>query len=504
MIKKKSIFIIPLLAGLLSMVSCNSNDDFEYEMLDYSGVAITGFSLQSDKDIMNNLDSVFFTIDLEGARIFNADSLPYGTKTNELCVTITSDLCYQLLLTSVGSDGEEKEVDYLTSPNEKINFSNGDVNLKIVSADGEYTRNYKVRVNVHKMSPDSLYWAAVDATTLPTTFAMPKAQKSVRMADKAYCLSTDGTAFCMAVTSDPYSNIWTKTEVNLPAATDVRSLTATESRLHILAGGKLLWSADGINWTETSEEWRSITASYGDILLGTKNDVAGLCYAYFPDRNCQPETIDDDFPVEGNSGCVSFDSKWSAAPQIMTFGGRNKAGEYIGSTWAFDGRSWAKLNGNLPAGEGYAIAKYTVVETDTVTWKSNRNEVILAIGGNQYDVKNGMVASREVYISRDYGMNWRKAYDDLQLPRYIPALYSADMLVFDTTYGVDTPNPLKAPGWMEMPVELPRIAGSRAIKPITSWDCPYLYLIGGMNSEGTLQPTIWRGAVNSLRFRPLQ
>lgn len=505
MIKKKSIFLIPLLAGLLSVVSCNSDDEFEYEMLDFSGVAITGFSLQSDGDILNNLDSVFFTVDLVNALIFNADSLPYGTKVNGLAVKITSDICYKLLITAPGDEGTEKEIDYLTSPNEKIDFSRGAVNLKVVSGDGEYTRNYKINVNVHKMSPDSLYWASVNETQLPTVFDVPLAQKSVRMGDKAYCLSTDGTSFCMAVSDDPFANQWSKNAAVLPDDAEVRTLTATEGRLHLLAGGKLLWSEDGVNWSDSGETWRSITASYGDVLLGVKEYPDGkLYYAFFPDRNCPSEQIDADFPVSGNSGSVVFDSKWSSSAQVMTFGGRNMSGELTGATWAFDGHSWIRLSGSLPAGEGYSIAKYTVAETDTLSWVTQHKEVILAIGGNHYDPKNGMTVSREVYLSRDYGMNWRKAFDDLQLPKYIPAMYDADLLVFETTYIVGEQETSSGRGWMEMPVALPRVPASRAVKPITSWDCPYLYLVGGIDSSGMLQPKIRRGVVNSLTFRPLQ
>ncbi|MBD5224970.1 MAG: hypothetical protein HDS68_03250 [Bacteroidales bacterium] len=504
MITKKSIFIIPLIAGLLSVASCNSDDDYEYEMIDYSGVAITGFSLQEDDDILNNLDSVFFTIDLVNSRIFNADSLPYGTKVNELAVTITSDLCDQLIISSPGEDGVE-EIDYITSPNEKIDFSRGAVDLKIVSGDGEYSRNYKIYVNVHQLSPDSLYWASVNEAQLPTVFDVPVSQKSVRMADKAYCLTTDGDAFCMAVSDDPFANQWSKVAVSLPSDTDVRTFTATDNQLYILAGGNLLQSADGVNWTACNETWRSITGSYGDILLGVKESPDGNCYhAFFPDGNYPAEQIDADFPVAGNSGCVTFDSKWSSSPQIMTFGGRNMEGEFTGATWAFDGNSWVKLSGNLPAGEGYAVSKYTVAETDTLSWTIKHSEVILAIGGNQYDAKDGMTVSREVYISRDYGMNWRKAYDDLQLPKSIPGMYNADLLVFDTTLSVGDEYTSRGIGWQELPLVQSFSPVSRAVTPITSWDCPYLYLMGGIDRNGKLQPKIRRGVVNSLRFRPLQ
>ena len=96
MIKNKSIFLTLALAGLLSVASCNSDTIYDTDPIDFGGVAVTGFSLQSDKAVLNNLDSVFFSIDLMDARIFNANPLPYGTDVSSLAVTVTSDACSEL------------------------------------------------------------------------------------------------------------------------------------------------------------------------------------------------------------------------------------------------------------------------------------------------------------------------------------------------------------------------------------------------------------------------
>lgn len=499
MIKKKSIYLLLAAAGVLSLPSCNADSSYETAPADLTGVAVTGFSLQSDKTVLNNLDSVFFSINLKDAMIFNADSLPYGTDVSSLSMTITTDACSELKIYYTDKDGGESSLNYLDSPNDAVDFSKGDARLHIVSYDGQYSRDYTVKVNVHKMVPDSLYWAKVDKAALPTSLNAATSQKTVKYLGKAYCLTTDGTAYSMAVNADPYNDkAWQKSSVTFPENVDVRSLTATDSRLCILTvNGKLLWSTDGATWTDSGDVWSSITTSYEDILLGVKKIGDDYYHAFFPDRNCVPEKIDAGFPVSGNAGAVVFDSKWSAAPQVMTFGGRKLNGELTGATWSFDGKSWAMLGERLPAGEGYAVADYVIAETDTVTWRVTESHVILAIGGFQ----SGSKVSRDVYFSRDYGVNWHKAYDELLLPEYIPAMWNADMLVFDTTLpisrGVES-------GWIEMPVRSFAVAGSRAVEPITSWECPYLYMFGGIGENGRLQPDVWRGVVNHLSFRPLQ
>lgn len=35
-----------------------------------------------------------------------------------------------------------------------------------------------------------------------------------------------------------------------------------------------------------------------------------------------------------------------------------------------------------------------------------------------------------------------------------------------------------------------------------SWDCPYIYIFGGMLDDGTLSDEVWRGVLNRLTFIP--
>ena len=79
-----------LLAGAatVAVVSCNEKTEDVEIYLTPSNVAVTAFSLNEDDDVMANLDSVFFSIDLANGVIFNADSLPIGTKIDKLVTTI--------------------------------------------------------------------------------------------------------------------------------------------------------------------------------------------------------------------------------------------------------------------------------------------------------------------------------------------------------------------------------------------------------------------------------
>ena len=46
-------------------------------------------------------------------------------------------------------------------------------------------------------------------------------------------------------------------------------------------------------------------------------------------------------------------------------------------------------------------------------------------------------------------------------------------------------------------------AATRAAKPVTKWDCPYIYVFGGYGNNGMVQNSIWKGVVNRLTFKPI-
>lgn len=503
------------LTGALSFMSCNTDTAYDVEPIDYSGVALKGFSLKSDDSVLNNLDSVFFSIDLNTAQVFNANPLPMGTDVSALAVSLSYDACSEAKLYAPSAkEGEEPtEINYLDNADSKINFANGPVRLHLVSADGTNQRDYYLSVNVNDVKTDSLYWGEMAYAPLPGSLNNAVAQKTVKMGDKAYCLTSDGSAYCMSVSEDPYVGEWHSASAVFPAAVDVRSLTATNAELFILdKAGHLLKSSDGQTWSDTGCEWAAITAVYkgarkdasNDRLLGLRLDGGRYYHTSYPATEEQEAATD--FPVGGNSATIMFDSKWSDAPQIMTVGGRGADGALSGATWAYDGQTWAKLSSGLPKATGYAVVPYVISETDTISWRVKESDVLLAFGG-----KTEKEINRTVYVSRDYGVTWQKGSQLLQLPKVMPAVYDADALVFAKlmTEGDDAAAVCRwRKVFLEMPVMLNaggyRGVASRAVKPITEWECHYIYMFGGLVDNGALTPQVWRGVVNHQLSRPLQ
>ncbi len=504
-------YILSALALAVILPACNdskSSDDEATIAITYSNVAVTSFSLAEDDSVLAGLDSVYFSIDLNNALIYNADSLPKGTDISALVLDIgLPTVSSAILIESPDASGNRKEVDYAETTTDSINFTYGDVTLRITSYDEAVTRDYTIKVNVHTMEPDSLYWNSTAMRTLPGSISNPTAQKSLTFNDKCYCLVSNGSSATLSVTENPYNDDWTVKTANLPAEADVNTFSASSDALYIVVGDArtLYTSADGIDWTATSVSGiRWIYGGYGSSILASQSSADGYVVLRYPEMTTT--AVDNDFPVDMTSQLLTFTTIWSGTNTCIVVGGRTASGTITAETWAYDGSSWAAIskNGGFPtACEGMTVFPYFCFKTDTDTWVTTEYSVLVAFGGRDADG----TMQESTYISYDQGMHWGLAGSLMQLPSYIPSTYSAQALVFKQTMYARSGSST----WREMPAvklqpwfKIDRGVNSRAVAPITEWECPFVYLFGGYPDSGALCNTVWRGVINRLMFKPLQ
>ena len=126
--------MLATLLAAMGFAGCNSEKE-DIATVSYSSVAVEGFSLAADDSVLANLDSVFFTIDLNNALIFNADSLPVGTDVSKLVVKVntTSVGGVELIVPRPGMT--DSVYNYLANQHDSIDFSHGPVTLRITSQD---------------------------------------------------------------------------------------------------------------------------------------------------------------------------------------------------------------------------------------------------------------------------------------------------------------------------------------------------------------------------------
>ena len=485
---------IPGLAGVMllgALAGCNSEE--EPSELTSTNVEVTSFYFKNSER-NPYADSVFFSIDLANAQIFNADSLPYGYDVTRMVPYIATGGAKNVELEVSRSGKADTVYNYTTNSTDSIDFTHP-VKLRLLSLSGTVERTYTITVNVHKVKADSLVWDRQEMTALPTPYAAPVAQRTVQMNETLYCMSTDGSTYAVARNSNPAEWQWETASANIPQDADINTLAATDRELFMLTeSGELIKSEDGREWTSTgSVNWAGLYGGFESVIYGAVKLPDGtVVLESYPSRNCD-NTLPEGMPVSGTSVPVTYHFEYSMRPMMIICGGRQANGELSDRVWGFDGYSFIELSVTpmLKAMTDMTVIPYFAYRESTY-WKSYEYPALVAMGGVTADGKQ----NDTVYISYDYGMNWRKAGALMQLPDYLKPFSHAQAYVYKSTLT----DAQQKSVWRKAGRNMPQW---RVIKPVTEWECPYIYLFGGIQADGQLSNTVWRAVINRLTFKPI-
>lgn len=486
------------LSLLACLTSCNAKDDGRDDTDNYvttQTVAVTAFSLTADLRVMKNLDSVYFSIDLEHGVIFNADSLPKGTNITKLIPKITypSSVTAATIEMTGGTHREDGSVNYLTNPNDTIDFT-GNVTLTL-SAGSNISKTYSLKVNVHQEDPDTLFWENTATSTLPSRMANPRNQKTVAWKDGAYCLiqESDGT-YTGAYCANLFDGDWTKTALSTFKSNVSTLAVDNNGTLYTLSStSELLTSTDGKTWNGTDVEWDGIIGPYGDVLLGYTSSGNTRTTASYPSGKVNPVELPSDFPYSGFSTPVEYSNRWTPNPTIVIFGGDNLTSANAAS-WAFDGSSWVDIaDAPLPALSGLAVIPYFAYLNNASNGILREFDALLAFGGTTADGK----VNNTVYVSYNHGINWQKAPEYMQLPEGITAGTELSALAFASKMQSNLSD-----RWKQLRSN-PRRVNFEIDGDLIIWECPYIFLFGGKDASGKLNDKIRCGVLRRLTFTPL-
>ena len=482
-----------LLIATIGVTGCNEKTSSEEIYSPSSSVAVTAFSLKSDQKVAKDLDSVFFSIDLDKKIIYNADSLPKGTKIDRLVPIISYPSTVSAATIIMQGDRLTSQSDYKKNPSDTLDFS-GLTILRLTAEDGKTTVDYNIKVNVHKMEPDSIYWASLRSTALPTSSATPTAQKTVYYDNKVYSLieENNGT-LSLAVSSDLFGAKWDKSQINASKPLEINSFTASDNKFYILSeDGELLESSDALTWTSTGAVWSRILGAYGDKLLGLRIAEDGLVHTSWPEGSFSETALESDFPIYDSSNMGIISTRWAKNPIALIYGGVTSQGDFSSQTWGFDGSHWVKLSGSkMPELSQGILIPY--VDYRATTSQSIRNEypIWLLLGGKK---TNGEI-NRTVYISYDNGVNWRAADSGMQLPDFFPSIAGADAIVISAQKEFQLSNLWKNRAF--------KTRGVSVDNGTVTWDAPYIFLFGGTDKNGSLNSQIWQGVLGRVLDTPL-
>ena len=399
--------IVLFVAGCIALFlsSCLNSDDQEYEIP--KDCQITSFSLKSDS--VKGLEAVKFVIDQVNGRIFNPDSMPFGTEIEKVVCTISRASG----LASIEVTQEAlPDSTFFWNTEDSLDFSKP---VKFVTAayDGITKKTYIAQVNIHQVVPDSMSWELYASNVLGFPV---KEQKVVTWGDQEneyyymYAQAADASKGYSLHTSSVSNAIsWTETTLSGLPAGEVRlsQMTEYEDALFVpTTKGALYRSVNGQDWTLVDQS-NNVKALLGAIAAVDNNvlqqpsflsaivDNNGtLDFAYLNEEMKWTigDAVPDGFPVSGFGSLASY-STGSKQNSLTVVAGKDKNGKLLNSAWAtMNGGQWILL---------------TDEESD---YFDKREGVILSAYDNKFCLIGGIdeanKARKDLYFSIDGGVTW--------------------------------------------------------------------------------------------------
>lgn len=453
---KKHVILVFLSCLVLLLSSCLGSDDkYDYDVV--KNCQIVSFTLKHDS--ISGLSAVAFTIDQVNGRIFNQDSLPYGTEVDKVVATVTYGSTISVGSVQVAQEAVGDTIHWNGS--DSLDYSKP-VKFIVTAYDGEIKKAYDTRLNIHQVVPDSMVWSKL-AVSLPGNGVTERKVISFGTAEaelySMYTKETDGYHLYTSQTAE--ASEWTaKSLTGFPTgAVRLEQLTVYEDVLYIPATDQKLYrSGDGITWAPV-ETAPAIVALLGVVSEETTAKLPSALAAVASVNNTprfvsmnkagtwqEGTDVSSDFPVSGFSA-LSYSLMYRE--RLLVAGGKNTSEAVKADVWStMDGINWVLLTSDASFGEreGASVALY-----DTT---------FFMIGG--LDAKG--VALKDIYRSKDNGFSW---------------ILSDTLTVMPVDYS--------ARGYASM---------------IVDEKTNYIYLFGGKDGKGTKDTgELWRGRINRLGFK---
>ena len=468
---KIKFFGLLFIGGLLSLLSsCLGGDKYETEEWNYANAQISSFSLESDEF---NLSELKFTIDKLNSKIYNKDSLPYGT------------VFEQKVIATVGFDSpfgasslffiETSTGDTVKSVADSIDFSEP-VMITVYAYDGRTAKIYEASLNIHQVDPNEMVWEQFGEILPGKIFQEIKT------------LFFDDSYFMYVVENDEYQlfrsdvagiNNWERLSLTgFPEHAILSQLAELEQTLYtVTEAGDIYYADDGQDWMPAECEFpvKSLlgslpadTISGRDAVLCCIADIEGLLRFITIDKqlNCtQGQAVPVEFPLSG-FGRLNYETRYY--PRLVVASGRDSKNNLSNMAWVtMNGVIWAPLSNpdaTFTFREGAAIAYYA-------------NSFFVIGGINEYGK-----ALNDIYFSIDQGFTWNHEM-------YVLKEKEEDDSSEEDEYVLQPIFPM------------PDDYEPRGFASVIIDKDDYLLLFGGKAKKDTnIWNEIWRGRINYLGF----
>lgn len=427
-----------------TLVSCLKGDDDNTTY--YSDTAISSFAVSnivvekttksskgtdSTYTVSQSASSYTFYIDQDKREIYNPDSLPYGTNGTKVLVSVST--------VNNGVAGLKALVGTTVtaiSGTDSLDFSVPRT-LVVRSSDGKYSREYTVKVNIHKQNGDDFCWTLLGTNTQMASF---EAFRAFAIDDKIVAFGSDGTNTTAMQTSVSDGSSWEPVTFNfngLLPADMYQQIVKKGDRLYMIFNGKLLSSADGSAWDEEgSTEMKQLVAASSDKLYAYDN--SGEIQSSSDGVSWTADGIDSDVSLlpttDINYSCSVLRTN-NDVERVVLIGNRDVS-TYEADTTAV---IWNILDdtGNYAVNLPWAYytidskSKYTLPRLANISM-TTYGDYMVALGGKGIG-KCTKAAYSQIYSSIDGGLTWHDEAG-IQLPDNINKSAKSMAMVTDDKY----------------------------------------------------------------------
>ena len=412
-----------LLMAVLTLSSCLKDD--EDEVVYPSDAAIVAFSLNDFTKVVTTTssagaDSTYtakvtggiykFYIDQVNRRIYNADSLPYGSKVNRLPCNISSLNSGTIVIKSLISDSL-----FYYHSSDSIDFSSPR-QISVYSLDGKTHVDYQVTVNVHQEKSDAFVWNSMPSQDV---FASAQALRMFNLNEKMVVFASDGVTTSIYSCNENGTGEWTPAtpNFNTPIPADaVDNVVATDDALFMYFHGSLMKSVDGSEWTITAEPQLLRLVAADATTLYALSEEQQIVSTTDEGQTWKVESLDADaslLPTTDISYC-RIPSRVNPSTENVVIVGSRSGDDYYGDLISM---VWSKVSEyaeNSRQNPWMYVCENDVKEymlprvsrPSLTCWKGG----ILAIGGHGIGACDTEGFTR-FYYSMDGGIYWRKNAD---------------------------------------------------------------------------------------------
>lgn len=403
---------------------------------------LTGISSFTVKDF----ESFTFTIDQNALTISNTDSLPYLTSPAALIANFEA-----IPGSVVRVNGTIQQSGVTTN-----NFTN-ELTYETTAEDGVTVRNYKVKVNIAQIDPNSVSWQRL---TDNGQWGPYRTTVAGYAAGKFWLFGAQSGGFgsmSRGVFSSSDAVTWTQNTAltDIPLPERQTGVFAFQNKIWLLGGlvpqidftfsyvTNAIWSSsDGAAWTIAKE--RIAAPAEGEMWTGRERInavvfnnklwvVGGNNYPAFGNANAPGVPLNDVWSSDNGTSwtrvtaAAQFIARTNPAvfvhdSKIYVAGGRNASGTLLNDVWtSTDGATWTELTASagFTPRWGHKVVSY--------------NNQLFLIGGYEKNTENADVIANDLWISENNGVAWTKIEtgDPRALPGNFPGRAFFDAFVHE-------------------------------------------------------------------------